>query len=334
MTAKHNIILSILLASSTILSPLTAAVSASAVQQTEQQKSAFAGSINQMADAIAEQYPIEELATKIADALRAGLASGAIEISNQDAFLETVNKILWDTAHDKHLSVRTQEAIQKRMSSAGGNRVPVMRRVNRSDDNGPLGTTKIAGEMLNDSTGLLTVSSAIYRNPDLFAAALKQVKSADNIVIDLRRVPGGTGPGVQYFLSQFYGQKTHLYSNVSRRQDLPRETWTEKTPLSRAFADKQLYILTSKRTASGAEAISFGFKNTGRATLIGEKTAGAGNAGAFLPVGEGLMLFLPIMQTISATTGEPWEGTGVTPHVEATADDALEKALTLIGTKV
>jgi len=331
MTVNHKIIGSILLASSTVLSPFTAVVSATSVQQASQQQSDYTEALNQMADAIAEQYPIEKLALKIADALRRGMVSGAVETNSKDAFLESTNKILWETAHDKHLSVRTQEAVQKRMSRAGGNRVPIMRRVSRSEASGPLGTTKITGEMLDDSTGLVTVSSAIYNNPDVFADALKKVEGADNIVIDLRRVPGGTGPGVQYFLSQFYGQKTHVYSNVSRGQDAPRETWTENTPSSTAFADKKLYVLTSKRTASGAEAVSFGFKNTGRATLIGEKTAGAGNAGAFLPVGSGLMLFLPIMQTISATTGEPWEGTGVVPHIEATADDALEKALVLIG---
>jgi len=334
MTAKHKIILSILLASSTVLSPLSAVVSATMVQQTEQQQGDYAKSLNRMADAIAQQYPIEEMAIEIADALRGGLASGAVETTSEGAFLETVNKILWETAHDKHLSVRTQKAIQKRMSRAGGNRVPTMRRVSREAGSGPLGTTKITGEMLNDTVGLVSISSAIYRNPDLFAGALEQVKDADSIVIDLRGVPGGTVPGVRYFLSQFYAERTHLYSNVSRERDEPREVWTENTPLSATFTNKNLYILTSKRTASGAEAISFGLKNTGRATLIGEKTAGAGNGGAFMPVGNGLMLFLPTMQTISATTGKPWEGTGVVPHHEATADDALEKALTLIDTKV
>ena len=334
MTAKHNIILGIFLASSTILSPMPVAASATSVQQASRQQVDFADSLNQMADAIAEQYAIEELAIEIADALRRGLASGTVKTNSSDAFIETVNKILWETAHDKHLSVRTQEAIQKRMSRAGGNRVPTMRRVSRAVGSGPLGTTKITSEMLTDTVGLVTISSAIYRNPDLFADALKQVKDADSLVIDLRGVPGGTVPGVRYFLSQFYSERTHLYSNVSRQSDEPREIWTESTPLSAAFTDKSLYILTSKRTASGAEAISFGFKNTGRATLIGEKTAGAGNGGAFMSVGNGLMLFLPTMQTISATTGKPWEGTGVVPHHDATADEALKKALTLIDTKV
>ena len=333
MTAKHKIILrtlSILLASSTMLGPLPAAVSATTVQQAPRHQSDFAESLNQMADAIAEQYPIEATAQKVANALRDGLASGTIETSDQDAFLKSTNKILWDTAHDLHLRLSTQEAIQKRVRRSGGKGVPTMRRVSRTAGSGPLGTTKIAGEMLNDTVGLITISSAIYRNPELFADALKLVRNANSIVIDLRGVPGGTVPGVRYFLSQFYNERTHLYSNVSRNFDEPREIWTEDTPVSENFNNTKLYILTSKRTASGAEAISFGLKNTGRATLIGEKTAGAGNGGAFLSVGSDLMLFLPTMQTISATTGKPWEGTGVVPHFEAAADDALTRALNVI----
>lgn len=331
MTAKYKLIASTLLLGAAIISPLGATAPASSAQQTEQQEKPYADTLNQMASAIAERYPIEATADKIASALRSGVKSGSIKTDDSDAFLKTANALMWGAAQDLHLKLTTEKALQERMSRIGGGRTPTMRRVRVPQNGGPLGTTQIASEMLSDATGLVTISSAIYRNPDLFVPALKAISTAENVIIDLRTVPGGSVPGVLNFISHFYDRPTHVYSNITRQAEAPQEAWTEETALGDSFADKDVYVLISGRTASGAEAISFGLKNTDRAILVGEKTAGAGNAGAFMPVGQGLMLFLPFAQTINAQTGEPWEGTGVEPHHEAAADDALNAALALIA---
>lgn len=331
MTAIHNIVGGALLLATAAIAPTALTIPAASSQQTEPPENTFAETLDRMASAIEERYPIEATAHKIAGALRSGIKSGAINTNDNEAFLETTNALMWGAAQDLHLRLSTEEAIRKRMSRAGGSRVPTVRRVSVPQDGAPLGTTNITSEMLSDTTGLVTISSAIYRNPDLFAAALSKVKNAQNIIIDLRTVPGGTVPGVLNFISHFYDQKTHVYSNASRQFTEPQEVWTEETSLGNIFARKDLYVLTSKRTASGAEAISFGLKNTERATLVGEKTAGAGNGGAFMAVRQGLMLFVPMMQTINAKTGEPWEGTGVVPHLEAEAEVALEAVLSLIA---
>jgi CubicO group peptidase (beta-lactamase class C family) len=267
-------------------------------------------------------------------------------------FVTAINERLWDAAHDLHLKVRTDQAVRERMEKAGG-RVPRMRRVAVPEavDGGPggdagegpvrvrmptaadgsaLGTTEITGEMLDGETGLITISSGIYNNQDLFTDVLTGLSDANNIILDLRKTPGGTVPGVHYFLSQFYGETTHLSSQTSRVMDAPRDMYTIETAMGDTFADKDIYVLTGQRTASGAEAVSYAIKETDRGILIGEKTAGAGNAGAFIGVGSGLSLFLPISQTLSPKTGEPWEGQGVKPHITAVADNALDVALKVI----
>lgn len=282
---------------------------------------------------ISAQYPIEDIANKLTAALSDFAGSSGFAGLEQEAFLEQMNTVMREASNDLHLRISTAEAVQQRMSRAGGTRTPRMRRVTRSQAqaNGPLGQSEIRAEMLNENTGLIDFDSAIYRNPDLFAAALDTVAAADNIVLDLRNVPGGSVPGVAYFLSQFYAEPTHLSSRYSRRFERPQELWTVETPHSKAFAEKNLYVLTNKRSASGAEAVAFALRNSGRATLVGEKTAGAGNAGAFVDVGEGLMLFLPLAQTINPKTGEAWEASGVVPHVDVPAEEALETALKLIS---
>lgn len=103
-----------------------------------------------------------------------------------------------------------------------------------------------------------------------------------------------------------------------------------KTDETRLFGAKAFY-LTSGRTASAAEHLALAFKHTGRATLIGETTAGANHFGGFEPIGGGLAVFLPVGRTIDPATGKDWEGTGIAPDVTVAPTLALQEALTRAG---
>lgn len=93
----------------------------------------------------------------------------------------------------------------------------------------------------------------------------------------------------------------------------------------------KIYLLTGGRTASAAEHLALALKRTGRATLIGEVTAGAGHYGGMLPLGGGYRAFIPVGRTFDPDTNEGWEGTGVKPHVEVPAERALAEALLRSG---
>jgi C-terminal processing protease CtpA/Prc len=92
-----------------------------------------------------------------------------------------------------------------------------------------------------------------------------------------------------------------------------------------------VFLLTSNRTASAAEHLSLSLKRTGRATLIGETTRGAGHYGGMVPVGGGYAAFIPVGRTWDPDTGQGWETVGVTPHVQVPADQALDEALRRAG---
>ena len=333
MNAFNNPVAAALLAGSFLagLPPVTA-MNVTAVETAGQERANYSGAVENMAEAIDRRYPIEATAHKLAAALRSAAKDPALLAMDEASFIEAINGVMWDVAHDLHLRVRSEAAAEARTKAGGGTAVPRMRRVTVAPGTA-LGTTSITGEMLDAETGLLTITSPIYNNVDLFTEVLAKVSSAKNIILDVRNCPGGTVPGVQYFTSQFYGERTHLSSQISRRSDNLRKLWTVDTQVGKKFADKTIYVLTSSHTASGAEALSFALKNTDRATLVGEKTAGAGNAGAYIGVGEGLLMFLPISQTISPKTGKPWEAKGVVPHIESTADTALEAALVTIKSR-
>jgi C-terminal processing protease CtpA/Prc len=69
------------------------------------------------------------------------------------------------------------------------------------------------------------------------------------------------------------------------------------------------------------------FKHTRRALVIGETTAGYGHYGAFQPIGERFVAFIPVGRTYDPDTNADWEGVGVTPDVAVPADHALDEAL-------
>ena len=88
-----------------------------------------------------------------------------------------------------------------------------------------------------------------------------------------------------------------------------------------------LYYLTSARTASAGEHLALVLKRTRRATLIGEKTRGAGHYVALTPVGARLTALVPVGRAFDPDTGWDWEGRGVSPDVAVPADKALDEAL-------
>lgn len=95
----------------------------------------------------------------------------------------------------------------------------------------------------------------------------------------------------------------------------------------------KLFLLVSGTTGSAAEHLSLSLKRTGRATLIGEPTGGAGHYGGMMPIAAGYSVFVPVGRTFDPDTGEGWEEKGVAPDVAVPADQALQEALRSAGVK-
>jgi hypothetical protein len=87
-----------------------------------------------------------------------------------------------------------------------------------------------------------------------------------------------------------------------------------------------LYVLTSRRTGSAAEEFSFVLHNLKRATLVGERTAGAGHMVDFVDVPDGFTLGVSITRVSDPRTGAEWEAVGVPVDKAVDADRALSVA--------
>lgn len=101
----------------------------------------------------------------------------------------------------------------------------------------------------------------------------------------------------------------------------------EPTPLRKA----KVYLLISNKTASAAEHFSLALKSTGRATLIGEPTAGANHFGGGMDLTDHFGVWMPVGRTYDIKTGKDWEGAGIAPDIAVDPKDALVVALEKAG---
>ena len=180
-------------------------------------------------------------------------------------------------------------------------------------------------------------------------------EGAAALVIDLRENGGGAfavRPLVSHLIAKpfdaglFVSQRWNaVQTREPNRSDLqtvePWEGWSVKafwtdvqtnaltrisfTPAQPHF-EGPVYVLTSKWTASAAELAADALKGAGRATIIGEKTAGQMLSQKMYDVPGGFHLGLPIADYYSIVSGRI-EGQGIRPDIEVDAASAMDVAL-------
>lgn len=164
---------------------------------------------------------------------------------------------------------------------------------------------------------------------DVFAAAMTVVAQGDALIIDLRKNGGGaeTAELLMGYLLESGSPLTGSYDRPSdTRRYISSPSWV---PGRRFGSNKPLYVLTSARTFSAAEAVAYSLQALGRATIVGETTGGGAHPFEYRRVHEHFAVDLPEGKSINPITGTNWQGTGVKPDVEVPADQALDTALAL-----
>jgi C-terminal processing protease CtpA/Prc len=90
-----------------------------------------------------------------------------------------------------------------------------------------------------------------------------------------------------------------------------------------------VYILTSKRTFSAAEAFAYDLQALKRATVVGEPTGGGAHPFQYRRVRPHFVLSLAEARSLNPITKQNWQGVGVQPDVLVPAENAFDKAFEL-----
>jgi C-terminal processing protease CtpA/Prc len=167
-----------------------------------------------------------------------------------------------------------------------------------------------------------------------YSSAMSLLSGTDALILDLRRNLGGDPGSEALMMSYFFeqGDERHLEDIYVRSKNETRQFWTSR-PVGERYA-KPVYILTSARTFSGAEACAMHFQTQKRGIVVGETTGGGANAGEDMPIGHGLVAVIPNGRSIDAVTHTDWERVGVKPDVAVPAVQALNTAYATILTNL
>jgi C-terminal processing protease CtpA/Prc len=162
-------------------------------------------------------------------------------------------------------------------------------------------------------------------------AAMARLNGAEALIFDLRDNRGGCPDMVMLLAAYLFDHPEYMYTP---RENPTRESWTRSPVPGDRLADKPVYVLTSARTFSGAEHFSYNLKMLRRATLVGEKTAGATDVGIFHRLDDHFGMGIRETRAINPYREPDWAVVGVEPDVKVKATDALKTAETLAKSKL
>lgn len=268
---------------------------------------------------------------EIADDLRAHAAQGEFDTLRDPRDLATALTGRLRPL-DRHFAVRwspeTASAPDARPESPASSPPPLDR-----DRRGNYGVRRV--EVLPGNVGYIDLRQFAHfdfeaHDPPArraIEAALQLVAHADALVIDLRDNGGGSPAMVGYLTSAFTPRGADIYNVFHAREGTTSEAPGDWYPAPRL--DTPLYLLTSARTGSAAEAFAYTLQNAERGTVIGEATAGAANPGREFAAGDGFHVFISTGSPVSPVTGRNWEGDGVQPDVAVPPAGALAAARAL-----
>ena len=246
-----------------------------------------------------EAYVFPEVAAKLEQALRSHETEYA-QITSARQFAEKLTADLRAVSHDKHLGVRY--SFQPIPVRAG-------------DDQEP--TASEREQIRQQLDGINYGFERVERLPGNIG------------YIDLRKNGGGDPKQVARICSYLFGSEPVHLNDLHWRDgkgERVEEFWTQKDVPGRRYEGKDVYILTSNYTFSGAEEFANNLKTLKRATVIGETTGGGANPGGGNRLSEHFGAFIPTGRAVNPITKTNWEGTGVEPDVKVPADQALHVA--------
>lgn len=248
-------------------------------------------------------------------------------IASGPALCQKLTADLQAVSHDKHLRVlcsaqpRQIEDQRGEPSEAERER---QRQFSRQTNHGFERVERLRGNI-----GYLDLR--YFDDPELAgptcAAAMNFLKDTDALIIDLRENHGGEPAMIALLTTYlFAGEPVHLNDIYWRPDNSTHQWWTLPFVPGERHAGKDVYVLTSKTTFSGAEEFSYNLKNLKRATLIGEVTGGGAHPVQLRSVTPHFAVAVPAGRAINPITKTNWEGTGVQPDITMPAADALRSA--------
>jgi len=286
--------------------------------------------VEQLGATLEANYVFADKAKTIAATLRAHLDAGAYDgATDKAALAHALTDDLLAASNDLHFFVGVDPAF---VADYAAKKDPARnaairaeeRRTEAADNFGFTGLRRLDGNI-----GYIQLSH--FADPDLgydaAAAAMRFIENSDAVIYDLRYNNGGALEMAQLLASQLFpGDKDqelfdYYYNEDGRRVE--RGQWVLAAIPAKRLSGKPVYVLTGSTTFSAAEWFAYTLHKLGRATLIGERTAGGAHPVDRKPVGTDFFVQVPIGQIRDPVDHGDFEAKGVLPDHAIASTDAL-----------
>lgn len=261
-------------------------------------------------------------------ALRAAVQAhraALMAITDQRSFAEALTRDLQQASGDKHIivwySAQSDKNNEHRTTQA---EQAETHRFFRYVNNGCDASIRLKGNI-----GYLRLGgfADLAKARPTLDAAMTLIANTNALIIDLRNNGGGDSDTVNYLLSYFVERRTELTTALERSgaQTIVHRNFTEAKIGGPRYLQRPIYVLVGPHTISGGELFAYELQTLHDATIIGERTAGAGNGLGSPPyyLTDHLRISIPDTILRNPRTGTSWEGIGVTPEVKTGADASL-----------
>uniref|UniRef100_A0A674ARG4 Retinol binding protein 3 n=1 Tax=Salmo trutta TaxID=8032 RepID=A0A674ARG4_SALTR len=198
-------------------------------------------------------------------------------------------------------------------------------------------------EVLKNNVGYLRIDQIIGEEtatklgPLLRDNVWNKVANTSSLIFDLRYSTAGELSGVPFIISYFSDPEPliHIDTVFDRPSNTTKELWTMSSIMGERYGkQKDLIVLTSKRTMGAAEAVAYTLKHLKRANIVGERSAGGSVKVEKIRIGDsGFYITIPVARSVNPITGQSWEVSGVSPSVNINAKEAVANAQNLLAVR-
>jgi len=275
-------------------------------------------------------YIDKDVANKIAEALLVHEENGEDDTAKDSGSLAALlTRQMRDASHDVHLDLLySRLPLPENARRPAPEHLALYREAMQREN-----CTFEKIDVLPHNVGYLKLNS--FPDPAICGptaiAAMARLNHVDAILFDLRDNRGGEPAMVALIAAYLFDHPEYWYNP---RENSSRQSWTNSPVSGAGLADKPVYVLTSARTASGAEQFCYDLKMLKRATLVGETTAGVAHAGVFHRIDDHFGIAIPETRPINPFARSDWEGGGVAPDVKVNALSALKTAESLVENRL
>jgi hypothetical protein len=280
--------------------------------------------VSHVETALQQNYVFPDRIPAISAELATRVRSEPVEAKQ---FADGLSQALVKASDDLHFSVAfdpEEVAAARRSKAEGETTTQAQRDSERASNFGFRDARRLDGD-------LAYIRFDFFADPqyaqETAVGAMRFAEGAKGIIFDLRYNNGGVLEMAQFLMSYLYPagkeQKFFDYNYNDSGVRVERSQWSLAAVPGQRSGDVPVVVLTGSISFSAAEWMAFSLQHLGRATVIGEQTAGGAHPVTRVPVDDRFMLQVPFGQIRDPIKGQDFEGVGVTPDLVVPASDAL-----------